>query len=197
MALALAQTPCYNYNDSMPVAAKYQKCGNSNMCCCTNDDNADTCAQSEQVRGLCITEAQEIWRGCCTDKDWNSEGCIKLCMGIYGVSIWAKEQKTRILANSIPVGDDSQMFYQAKRNYRVTRCLEDGSLCRGSPESREVIECCKARRGVFSITSRWFRGIHHRCHCRAHQQGPQPLHLPSHLQRMLRLRQALLPTLEL
>jgi hypothetical protein len=34
-------------------------------------------------------------------------------------------------------------------DYRITRCVADGSLCCGAPGSDEAGECCNAKRGVF------------------------------------------------
>ncbi|KAH8719352.1 hypothetical protein GQ44DRAFT_623379 [Phaeosphaeriaceae sp. PMI808] len=129
-AQTLAQAPCYNLGVATPLPSKYVKCANSDMCCRTNDASADTCPQSADLRGLCISQNQDIWRESCTDQKWQSEGCLKLCMDVY-------------------VGSDGVSTNRSQTDYRLTRCVDDGSLCCGAPGSDEAGDCCKAKRGVF------------------------------------------------
>ena len=56
------------------------------MCCAVRRDggSADECEKN----GLCsnpLIDANDFWRESCTDRSWQSESCLKLCIDGKGV----------------------------------------------------------------------------------------------------------------
>jgi hypothetical protein len=47
------------------------------------------------------------------------------------------------------VDENNATINRADTDYRLTRCLVDGSLCCGAPGSKEAGDCCNAGKGVF------------------------------------------------
>jgi hypothetical protein len=56
------------------------------MCCRTNDNaaTADVCATRPECIGLFVWRNQDFWRESCTDRRFQSEGCVRMCMDDYG-----------------------------------------------------------------------------------------------------------------
>lgn len=72
--LHLVETRCY-YPDSS-VAKQYVACNS------TAGINGSACYDPEDIcstNGLCFGTANFMYRGGCTDKDWNSSNCASLC----------------------------------------------------------------------------------------------------------------------
>ena len=83
-----AQGSCWNRGASTAQPDAYVQCPDSSMCCKTNvtAPDADSCASGADMRGLCVSAWQVIWRESCTDETWESGGCLDLCMDTYGTS---------------------------------------------------------------------------------------------------------------
>jgi LPXTG-motif cell wall-anchored protein len=47
------------------------------------------------------------------------------------------------------VDENNATINRADTDYRLTRCIADGSFCCGTPGSKEAGDCCNAGKGVF------------------------------------------------
>lgn len=90
--LPLTNAACYAPNGVLEPNTAYQPCisvtGINSMCCALNrtlvGGVADKCSQN----GLCIAADGTSWRGFCTDKNWNSPGCLSREVCSSGVCTW-------------------------------------------------------------------------------------------------------------
>ena len=88
--LPLVNAACYAPNGVAEPNTAYQPCiaveGINSMCCALNrtlvGGTADKCAQN----GLCIGGDGSSWRGFCTDKNWDSPGCLSNDICVDSVS---------------------------------------------------------------------------------------------------------------
>lgn len=94
-----ASAACFWPNGTEDSTTRFLPCKLSgpSMCCLLNTNlvgaaDLDTC----DPNGLCIpSDNNGVWRGLCTDKDWNDPACLNLCttgLGSYPRAISPKSQ---------------------------------------------------------------------------------------------------------
>ncbi|ESZ91831.1 hypothetical protein SBOR_7783 [Sclerotinia borealis F-4128] len=83
---------CYSYA-GVEMDPTYKACNGSapvSMCCHlgASSNGGDECG-SGSTYGLCGISGSQLWRESCTDKTWQSPGCLQLCVGVNDTKITA------------------------------------------------------------------------------------------------------------
>ncbi|KAF3170619.1 hypothetical protein EYR41_003303 [Orbilia oligospora] len=113
-------SPSYSGSSPCNIGAAVK----DSMCCALGDrtltDNIDLCISN----GLCMDSNGTYYRASCTDETWESEACLRICMGA--------------------IGPNGELEDYSSKNSPVHFC-DDGSVCCGSEAAGEA--CCKKGRG--------------------------------------------------
>ena len=74
---------CYFPNGGQDITVDMKPChaGRHSMCCQFNETSPDICRPD----GLCqdFSDDRQVWRQSCTDPEWKSPECLRLCLGTY------------------------------------------------------------------------------------------------------------------
>ncbi|KAF2683507.1 hypothetical protein K458DRAFT_419104 [Lentithecium fluviatile CBS 122367] len=106
---------CYYPDGSFPSDYTYTECSGDGISTCCIQDNGMQCLSN----GLCYSEASNyMYRGGCTDKSWQDEGCFQHCKGTsdsYSSSSWDE---------IVPCGDNKYCCYSDSS----TCCNDDSKV---------------------------------------------------------------------
>ena len=161
LQIFLASASCFYPNHTTNPFPDYQPCGNGpspddiSMCCAVQRSGGEDVCQKNGLCSNVIIGEDNFWRESCTDRSWNSESCLKLCIegvGALYCSVPFRSSQSLLLdqANPTATSVDKNGVPMNATDRMVNKCPNGSFCCRDLNST-----CCDDGDGLWIDTSNY------------------------------------------